>query len=118
MLKNGTKFKAVSAWEQDVAGSHFLFEDRQARLSCEERGNHGAERSYPVIPTIKGGLSHSDQASFSFPVRFRSLMFATKTKSCFAFIFKHSDKKTGRGVRLVPLPHFLYFKNQFSLKTF
>ena len=33
------------------AGSHPPLEDRQARLSGKERGYHGAERSYPVIPT-------------------------------------------------------------------
>ena len=41
-------------WEQDVAGSN------------------------PVIPTIKGCLSHSDQASFSFQVRFQYLVCCRK----------------------------------------
>jgi hypothetical protein len=31
------------------------------------RRYHVAQRSYPVIPTIKGRLSHCDQTSFRFP---------------------------------------------------
>ena len=47
-------------WEHDVAGSN------------------------PVIPTKKGCLSHRDQASFSFLVRFQSSIFAMRMESCFA----------------------------------
>ena len=36
-----------------TASSHFPLVDRQARLSGEERGNHGVKGSYLVISTIK-----------------------------------------------------------------
>ena len=48
------------------------------------RRYHVAQRSYPVIPTIKGRLSHCDQTSFSFQVRVQPSMFAPQTESCFA----------------------------------
>ena len=39
------------------------------------------------IPTIKGRLSHSDQASFSFLLRFQSSMYAYRhTESCLLFV--------------------------------
>ena len=56
------------------------------------------------IPTIKGFLSHSDQESFSFQVRFQSSTFASQTESCFAFgecfiptikgLLSHSDQES------------------------
>ena len=41
---------------------------------------------------LKGRLSIFDQASFSFQVRFQSLMYALHTKSCFATRMLHSDQ--------------------------
>ena len=63
ILRDVAQLVARVLWEHDVAGSN------------------------PVIPTIKGLLSHSDQESFSFQVRFQSSMFAFANRILF-----HSDK--------------------------
>ncbi len=43
-----------SCFAKQNAGSHSPLGDRQALLSGEERGNHVAQRSYPVTPTKFG----------------------------------------------------------------
>ena len=69
-LRDVAQLVARLLWEQDVAGSN------------------------PVIPTIKGCLSHSDQASFSFQVRFQSLMFAIANQILFRlWRMYHSDQE-------------------------
>ena len=47
-----------------------------AQLVARVLWEHDVAGSNPVIPTIKGLLSLSDQESFSFPLRFQSSMFA------------------------------------------
>ena len=66
-----------------------------AKCRFAYRRYHVAQRSYPVIPTIKGGLSHGDQTSFSFPVRFQSSMFAVANRILFRlWRMLHSDQKS------------------------
>ena len=73
-------------WEQDFKGSVAARGVRkQLSVVFPERDRARRRESNPVIPTKNKDLSHRDQVLFLFLFRFRSLTFATQTKSCFAF---------------------------------
>ena len=65
-----------------------------AQLVARVLWEHDVAGSNPVIPTIKGRLSRSDQASFSFQVRFQASMFAFANRILFRlWRMFHSDQK-------------------------